>query len=218
MKCMVTNVSIFCDYEFFVSFFQQPMASEFIELPDVLESVPQVELSDRDRFPTISDSIPYGEFFRRFIAPNHLCVIEAWPIDTIGKWPARHDWVSQDGVSPNLKFLIDNLVPADHQVPVSRCDERYFNSQKCIDMPFGEYVDYFHSGESNRNEKLYLKDWHFRKEFPVYEAYRTPAYFCSDWLNEFLESEGGGSDYRQMIQSPLLGSSSSTLYFSFYIT
>ena len=112
---------------------------------------------------------------------------------------ARCDWVSQDGRCPNLKFLVENVVPASHQVPVSRCDERYFNSQRCSDMPFGEYLDYFHSGEEQRRHKYYLKDWHFHKEFPAYEAYRTPAYFCSDWLNEFLDSQGGGSDYRDAL-------------------
>ena len=175
------------------------MASDFIELPDVLGKVQHEELPP-DTFPTISDSMPYGEFFRRFIAPNLPCLIKN---DTIGRWPARCDWVSQDGSSPNLEFLRENIVPADHQVPVSRCDERYFNSQKCIDMPFGEYLDYFDSGESKRKDKLYLKDWHFHKEFSGYEAYRTPSYFCSDWLNEFLESGVGGSDYRhEIIQSP----------------
>ena len=171
------------------------MAHDFIELPhDALDPVQHVELPDT--FPTISDSISYGDFFRRFIASNLPCLIQN---DSIGSWPARRDWVSQDGRSPNLSVLLENTVPADHQVPVSRCDERYFNSQKCIDMPFGEYLDYFHSRDSERKEKLYLKDWHFHKEFPGYEAYTTPAYFCSDWLNEFLESGGGGSDYRQSI-------------------
>ena len=66
-------------------------------------------------------------------------------------------------------------------------------------MPFGEYLDYFHSEEEQRRDKFYLKDWHFHKEFPAYEAYSTPAYFCSDWLNEFLESKGGGSDYRDAL-------------------
>ena len=169
------------------------MASDFIEveLHDLIEPGEEVELPDT--FPTISDPIPYSEFFRRFIAPNLPCLIKN---DSIAQWRARSDWVSQDGRCPDLKFLLENVVPADHLVPVSRCDERYFNSQKCVDMPFGEYVDYFHSEESDKSNMLYLKDWHLHKEFPSYEGYRTPVYFCSDWLNEFLESGDGDSDYR----------------------
>ena len=181
----------------FLKYFFQPslskiMASDFIELPDLTEPLEDAELPDT--FPTISDSIPYGEFFRRFIAPNLPCLIKN---NSIARWRARSDWVCQDGRRPDLKLLLENIVPADHYVPVSRCNERFFNSQKCIDMPFGEYVDYFHSEqESKKSNMLYLKDWHFDKEFPRYEAYRTPAYFCSDWLNEFLEWRDNNSDYR----------------------
>ncbi|MCD7447360.1 hypothetical protein HAX54_027837 [Datura stramonium] len=34
---------------------------------------------------------------------------------------------------------------------------------------------------------LYLKDWHFVKEYPEYIAYSTPADFSDDWLNFYLD-------------------------------
>eukprot|EP00850_Spirogloea_muscicola_P014554 SM000105S13899 [mRNA] locus=s105:311789:314567:+ [translate_table: standard] len=38
------------------------------------------------------------------------------------------------------------------------------------------------------NEQLlYLKDWHFVKEYPEYGAYETPPWFAEDWLNWYLD-------------------------------
>ncbi|KAH7952985.1 hypothetical protein HPB49_003018 [Dermacentor silvarum] len=59
-------------------------------------------------------------------------------------------------------------------------------------MSFSEYVDYWQklidSGHDYcANPCLYLKDWHFTRDFPTYGPYTTPKYFSSDWLNEYWD-------------------------------
>ncbi|KAL4360350.1 hypothetical protein AHAS_Ahas08G0168600 [Arachis hypogaea] len=41
---------------------------------------------------------------------------------------------------------------------------------------------------SNSHSVPYLKDWHFVKEYPEYVAYKTPIFFCDDWLNLYLDN------------------------------
>lgn len=43
------------------------------------------------------------------------------------------------------------------------------------------------TNELKENPLLYLKDWHFVKEYPAYTAYTTPLYFRDDWLNLYLD-------------------------------
>ena len=50
---------------------------------------------------------------------------------------------------------------------------------------FGEWWQRHKAGKDAR--LLYLKDWHFVKEFPHYKAYETPHYFQEDWLNDFYD-------------------------------
>ena len=75
---------LFCAAELLTSFFQHSMTTHFIELLDGSDIVKDVELPDA--FPTTSNSIPYGEFFKRFIDPNIPCLIKG---DTIEGWPGK---------------------------------------------------------------------------------------------------------------------------------
>ncbi len=171
-------------------------AAMLIDLPEE-EKVLECAKSFPEEFPVIDLPISYAEFFRRFIAANIPCLIKG---DATGDWPCRKDWVDQDG-RPSLDFLAERVVPAEAEVPVSDCGEKYFNSQKCVQMTFGQFCSSFKSGDG----RYYLKDWHFHKENPSYKAYKTPAYFCSDWLNEYLEREGAAdadSDYRFVYVGP----------------
>ncbi|XP_065875119.1 arginine-specific demethylase JMJ20 isoform X2 [Euphorbia lathyris] len=57
-------------------------------------------------------------------------------------------------------------------------------------MTVKEFID--HWAESNASDGdskslLYLKDWHFVKEYPEYVAYKTPLLFSDDWLNLYLD-------------------------------
>jgi len=58
-----------------------------------------------------------------------------------------------------------------------------------------EFIDHWvgdaHGGSSagdRESSLLYLKDWHFVKEYPDYVAYTTPTFFVDDWLNMYLDS------------------------------
>jgi hypothetical protein len=124
-----------------------------------------------DEFPTISISISYQDFFSRFIARNMPCLIKG---DIIKDWPSRKDWVTSEG-RPNLNFLLQNVVPRGKDVPVSHCDKKYFNSQQCFKMNFGDYCDYFNSAkqpsEDDKEPNYYLKDWHFHREHSNYKVW-----------------------------------------------
>ncbi|NP_001292295.1 jmjC domain-containing protein 4-like [Magallana gigas] len=50
-------------------------------------------------------------------------------------------------------------------------------------------------------DNLYLKDWHFTRDFPDYTAYETPCGFSSDWLNEFWDTKDD-DDYRFVYMGP----------------
>jgi hypothetical protein len=48
-----------------------------------------------------------------------------------------------------------------------------------------------------------LQDWHFVRAYPEAKIYRTPKFFCSDWLNEFWEKrEDSQDDYRFVYLGP----------------
>ncbi|RWS11110.1 jmjC domain-containing protein 4-like isoform X4 [Dinothrombium tinctorium] len=55
-------------------------------------------------------------------------------------------------------------------------------------MLLDEYLDYFatiKNSSFNNTKCLYLKNWHFVKQFPHYNTYEVPIYFQSDYLNEY---------------------------------
>lgn len=157
-----------------------------------------------DEFPTIAagDALPtYQEFYDRHLLPNVPCLIKARKDGCSGfdlsKWKISSEWVTTDGLVD-----IDSIgLHVETMVPVSSCEKRHFNSQECREMPFSEFSSYWKDGERREKELLYLKDWHFRRDCPDFEAYyETPAYFCSDWLNQFGSSEE--SDYMFVYLGP----------------
>uniref|UniRef100_A0A0E0JJW8 JmjC domain-containing protein n=1 Tax=Oryza punctata TaxID=4537 RepID=A0A0E0JJW8_ORYPU len=74
---------------------------------------------------------------------------------------------------------------------VADCSSREFSDQKRLEMSMREFVDHWVGNSSNGDSDgslLYLKDWHFMKEYPAYVAYTTPTFFADDWLNMYLDS------------------------------
>ncbi|XP_065051481.1 2-oxoglutarate and iron-dependent oxygenase JMJD4-like isoform X2 [Rhopilema esculentum] len=50
---------------------------------------------------------------------------------------------------------------------------------------------------------LYLKDWHFQREYPDYRAYEVLEYFQADWLNEWYDQNTSTTDdYRFVYMGP----------------
>lgn len=135
--------------------------------------------------------ISYNEFVERYLAKNQPVVLTGLMDD----WKACKDWVFDSG-KPNLKFFSTHF--GNSKVQVADCGTREFTDQKRVEMTVSEFIDHWIDakecgGASNSfqegNDKLvlYLKDWHFVTEYPEYVAYRTPLFFCDDWLNLYLD-------------------------------
>jgi len=165
--------------------------------------------------------ISYGEFRDKYMKTNEPILLTGLMDD----WRACRDWVSPDG-QPNLSFFSLNF--AKSRVQVADCDRKEFTDQKRLGMTVAEYIEYWRDlngrfydadcdGNRNNSSSLYLKDWHFVKEYPDYNAYTTPTFFLDDWLNLYLDTyrihgiqgvdEGGEcdvscSDYRFVYMGP----------------
>ena len=149
-----------------------------------------------DSFPIQSATdLSYSEFFHQYMIPNLPCLIRDLMID----WPASRDLVNDNKNEPNIAFF-EKLEDVD--VPVADCSAKYFNSQEKISMTLKEYISYWKSKGNQNDSKnlLYLKDWHFVKQFPNVELYSTPKYFTSDWLNEYWEDKN--DDYKFVYLGP----------------
>lgn len=137
---------------------------------------------------TTIDYIPiettYEQFFKKYLMANTPCIIRA---EQTKHWRSIHEWLNDKG-APDFAYLKSKFGSAT--VPVADCSTRYYNSQLKNDMKMSEFLDYWqariNSGQtSSKLDCFYLKDWHFARDFASYEAYVTPVYFTSDWLNEF---------------------------------
>eukprot|EP00092_Neocalanus_flemingeri_P001131 GFUD01001205.1.p1 GENE.GFUD01001205.1~~GFUD01001205.1.p1 ORF type:complete len:416 (+),score=87.05 GFUD01001205.1:31-1278(+) len=155
-------------------------------------------------FPRISHDLDYSEFFEKFLFQN-LPVIFSNQITS--KWESVKDWSTTEGF-PNLTFF-ESIIDQESLVPVSDCNKKFFNSQECSEESFASYSQYWQGYTQLYSETepcKYLKDWHFHRDNKhSYSAYRTPKYFCSDWLNEWWENRTDSeekSDYRFVYIGP----------------
>ncbi|KAM3703940.1 hypothetical protein ACB098_04G134400 [Castanea mollissima] len=134
----------------------------------------------------------YSEFVERYMEKNQPVVLTGLMDD----WRACKDWVFDNG-KPNLHFFSTHF--GNSTVQVADCGTREFTDQKRVEMSVSEFVDRWledsvqehcsaSTDHSNRHPVLYLKDWHFVKEYPEYLAYTTPLFFCDDWLNLYLDN------------------------------
>ncbi|CAI9112640.1 OLC1v1013111C1 [Oldenlandia corymbosa var. corymbosa] len=131
--------------------------------------------------------LSYVQFVQNYLVQNQPVILTGLMDD----WKACKDWVHQDG-KPNLKFISTHF--GKSQVQVADCGIQEFTDQKRMEMSVSEFImkwveskDTNGSLESNDKPLLYLKDWHFVKEYPEYCAYKTPVFFCDDWLNMYLD-------------------------------
>ncbi|KAH9498586.1 JmjC domain-containing protein 4 [Bulinus truncatus] len=146
--------------------------------------------------------LPYEYFFQDIFLKNQLCIIG--PSATMN-WASRKDWVLEDG-SPDLNFLLENY--GETTVPVANCNEQEFSTHPKAEMTVKNYVLYWQKQKSEAavdGKCLYLKDWHFYRQFPSYHAYTPPAFLCSDWMNEFWDVRKditNKDDYRFVYMGP----------------
>lgn len=136
--------------------------------------------------------LSYSEFVERYLEKNQPVVLTG----LMDEWRACTDWVSDDG-KPNLHFFSSHF--GKSIVQVADCGSREFTDQKRVEMPVSEFISHWMelpvkgcknaSVNGSRNKSLlYLKDWHFVKEYPDYKAYTTPSFFCDDWLNMYYDN------------------------------
>ncbi|XP_077997736.1 2-oxoglutarate and iron-dependent oxygenase JMJD4-like [Glandiceps talaboti] len=173
---------------------------------DVILKTQQIDRVEQRQFlPSkidyIDTEIGYMDFFLEYLFANKPCIVGKHVTE---HWRSCREWVAEDGM-PNFDFLVKNF--GSEVVPVADCAGRQYDSQPKQDMTFTVYIEYWKtliSSNYDSNMKcLYLKDWHFNRSFPEYQAYKTPVYFTSDWLNEFWDSRGDQSDdYRFVYMGP----------------
>lgn len=134
----------------------------------------------------------YGEFAKRYLKGNRPVVLTG----LMEGWRACSDWVTADG-RPNLLFFAHRC--GRSLVQVADCSTRDFTDQKRLEMSVADFISHWLglsaekcandlNDSENTGSLLYLKDWHFVKEYPEYNAYTTPQFFADDWLNLYLDS------------------------------
>lgn len=142
-------------------------------------------------FPAVDTSLTYNQFFKNYILKNVPCKIE----NICASWECSKYWVEAN--KPNFSYLESKY--GQCKAIVYDCKKKYFNSQKCENTVFCEFLKYWRGYiDSNYNDDkslLYLKDWHLKNCFPEDNFYEVPLYFASDWLNEYL-CANNKDDYR----------------------
>ncbi|VFQ97258.1 unnamed protein product [Cuscuta campestris] len=126
--------------------------------------------------------LSYAEFAEKYMNKNQPVVLTGLMDD----WRSCSDWVTEAG-KPNLLFLSTHF--GTSKVQVADCGTGVLNDKR-TEMTLSEFINCAKFGESSDSDKslLYLKDWHFVKEYPEYIAYKTPLHFCDDWLNLYLDN------------------------------
>ncbi len=77
--------------------------------------------------------------------------------------------------------------PAAFHRPVVLCRQQEGSVRK-LDMTLADYVSWWQcQAAAQKQDCLYLKDWHFAHEFSSWAAYKLPHYFREDWLNSFCD-------------------------------
>ncbi|XP_067685892.1 2-oxoglutarate and iron-dependent oxygenase JMJD4-like [Haliotis asinina] len=158
-----------------------------------IDTIPEKRQEVRVTIDHLNYMPTYEEFFQRYLLPNRPCVISAKCTEG---WRSRREWVLAG--KPHLDFFISHFGSAI--VPVADCSQEKFSSHPKEEMSLKDYFKYWKEQTVSPGSKcLYLKDWHFNREFPKYKAYTTPIYFRSDWLNEFWDTRTDERDDYQFV-------------------
>ncbi|XP_046555323.1 2-oxoglutarate and iron-dependent oxygenase JMJD4-like [Haliotis rubra] len=158
-----------------------------------IDNIPERRHEVRVTIDHLDDMPSYEEFFLQYLLPNRPCVMSAKCTEG---WRSRREWVQQG--RPHLDFFISHFGSAT--VPVADCSQEKFSSHPKEEMSLKDYFKYWKEQTASPGAKcLYLKDWHFNREFPEYKAYTTPVYFRSDWLNEFWDTRTDERDDYQFV-------------------
>jgi hypothetical protein len=140
-----------------------------IDFSENYENLKEIEYFD-------SKKLPYSDFYNRFLIPNIPCVI----VGISEKWECKN-WIRNDQI--DFDYIAKKL--GHIKVPVTNCSISNYDCQEKSTIFFEDFVNYWRN-RRQKDDLLYLKDWHLKNEVPAYDFYRVPEYFGSDWLNEYL--------------------------------
>lgn len=164
-----------------------------------IESNPVLNYNSLSEIPKESfDTLTYDEFFTKYMSQNLPVIINL----DLTHWDSYKHWPLIDHSGLDLTYLKDRIgnIP---DVPIAKCEEKYFDSHRKIKMSFYDFLNYWKDRDRTQlnQELLYLKDWHLRNELPEYQFYTVPKYFASDFLNQYL-SDTGQEDYKFVYIGP----------------
>ncbi|KAM7535841.1 hypothetical protein Aperf_G00000091761 [Anoplocephala perfoliata] len=136
----------------------------------------------------ITKSIPYldrrcsyADFYTKFLYQNFPCLFTD---DHTNSWPARSKWNKGDSI--NIDAILKPFL--GQELCVANCEEFEFGTHPTLTMSTESYLSYWKSFSKCDDMKLlYLKDWHYFRGRSFNEFYKLPAFFSSDWLNEFSD-------------------------------
>ncbi|KNC96130.1 uncharacterized protein SPPG_08517 [Spizellomyces punctatus DAOM BR117] len=132
----------------------------------------------------------YDEFFEGYLRPNRPCLL------TLPLNPAFYQWTVPDPTSSSdLSTRSANRKPNYGFLKAKYGTSTVHPTGADAPMDFKQFLVRMEQGDNS----MYLKDWHFVLEHPNVGAnavYEVPLWFGDDWLNEFLDDQGGKDDYR----------------------
>lgn len=146
--------------------------------------------------PKLEGNVSYDYFFENFLLCNRPCIIK----NVSNDWEASKNWVKNNSL--NVDYF--NETYGNATVPVADCGKKVYNVQEKQMMKLNVYLHKWEEDVNNETRgNLYLKDWHFTKEFRFDRVYRVPSYFASDWLNEYFSRNADlDDDYRFVYIGP----------------
>lgn len=157
---------------------------------------------------TSGDNLSYQDFYNHVMKRNEPCLFDSFLTEP---WSCRTLWVNRKEDSINFDFLEHTY--ANYEVPVSNCQEKYYNSHKTSEMTFSAFVKYWKEVINSKYDYSsqpcwYLKDWHFFLDVSLTDppVYQVPQYFQDDWLNQHwlkdASTQDPMSDYRFVYMGP----------------
>lgn len=155
------------------------------ELLEIPEKVIEVRHDCSEIIRISGAELSFGQFFNNFMYHNVPVIIKNVNLLT----PISKQWFIEDK-KLNIDAL-EKILGGDLQVPVYNCSKQFYNSHEKITMTFRDYANYWR----NRQDLLYLKDFHLKEQLPHIDFYNIPHFFASDWLNEYLLDKAK-DDYR----------------------
>jgi hypothetical protein len=140
-------------------------------------------------------ALSYEQFLDEYMLPNRPVILT--DIASVERgWKCMDTWTKEK--MPDFDFLATLL--SHCSAPVVDCGKGGYGEQEQNVASVGEFLRGWEAElqeetpgtVGNNGEGQYLKDWHFRKEFPkiAENTYRTPSAFQDDWLNWWCDKKG----------------------------